>query len=48
MEGFLTKKYKELGITTGDITPPQSVKWGTLVTKFSELIDELIELNQEE
>lgn len=46
LEETLTSIYNQLGITTGDITPEQQMKWENLVTDMSILFEQLIEQNK--
>ena len=46
LETLLSEIYKEKGISTGDITPEQSLQWDNIVNEISELFEDLIKQNQ--
>lgn len=46
LENELTAIYNELGIQTGDITPPQFLEWERLAQEAAALFLELINQNK--
>ena len=46
IERELSRLYDDLGITSGDITPDQYLKWEHLTKEFASLFTELIEQNK--
>lgn len=46
LEGELAKIYDEMGITSGDITPGQSLEWEQLTEDAADLFWRLIVLNK--
>lgn len=46
LESELATIYTELGVTTGDITPAQSLEWERLTAELSALFETLIDQNK--
>jgi len=47
LETLLSQIYSEMKITSGDITPEQSLLWDSLTEKLSKLFGDLIAQNTE-